>query len=479
MRKGRSDQIILQLDDELIALSGKRAFRPRSPAEPRGDKWFITDFGGVEGRVMQVDAPPKYASFVILRRLVENGELEQSDRVVIHWRQKRDRTSTEAFFTPLRADTLQDALREADDDPAQHLVFGLNSVLLAGVQEAAKKGVVALLFEHGRHVDLLIARNGQPLRASRMSAYSDEAKAALAQSVETELRSVQAELRVELDSVVYAGWAFVREEGLGSSAFGGDTTSDTSQSGGASIAVGSWASGAGASALETQMGSEWVRQMARDLEVQCTILPISRYEMGDGEALLTSLPALIERMPASQTLSPQPHYWAYAAQRSAPWVASVAWVGVAGLFSTTLWLQTEASAMDTEIDQLATQVERDVREIPELPDDHDTIVEFAAELERLRESPAIKDVLADLSGSAGEGIRVRAVRMTYDDQLRASIRVEGRIRADFEEATNAHREFIDTMEGMGYRIEASDLRTDVDRLDFDVTFRTGEGEADS
>lgn len=470
MRKTRRDQLVVQLDDELFALSGKRAFRPRSVNEVRGDKWFLTDLGGVEGQVTQVDSPPKYAGFVILRRLVENGELDQTDRVLIHWKHKRDRTSTEAFFTPARADAYQDALREAEEDAAQQLVFPFNAALLAGLQEYGARGVVALLFEHGRHVDMIVGRNGQPLRFSRMSAYSGEARQALAQSVDTELRGIQSELRVELEAVVYGGWRVIQEEGLRSGGFGGEG-GETTDSPSANIAVGGWGAGAGGHALETSMGSEWVRQMARDMEVTCTVLPISRFDLGDGEALLTSLPAITERMPASLTISPQPAYWAYAAQRTAPWVASVAWAGVGGLFAATVWLQTEATAMDAEIDRLATAMDVDVRDIPELPERHEAIVAFTAELDRLREAHAPKNVLADLSDAAGGGLRMRSFRMQYDDAMQASLHLQGVVQSDFEEATETHRRFISAMEGMGYEVEDSDLRSDVDRLDFQLTFR--------
>ncbi len=471
MRKSRRDRLVVQLDGAIHQLERRHARQLREPAEGRGDKWFFTDFGGAEPRILQVESPPRYAHFVIRRRLTETGEMDASDHVLIHCRRKRGPTTTEALFTPVAADTYQDALNAADEDKGQHLVFPLSELLLTALRRYAPRETAAVVFQHDRHVDLLVGRNGEPLRAARLSAYSAEALDALAQSVRAELENIQAETRLHIQRIIHFGWAETGARGgLSAGAFGGEESGETTST---HTGIGhSFGVRVADHQLENVLGSEWVRVLARDLEIACQVLPPRRYEMEGGGSVVTSLAAVAEQLPLSRSVSPPVHLWAYRAQRAAPWAAFLSWAGVAALFGATVWLGAQTGLLHAELDRVAVAgVEEERRAIPRLPETHAPLVEFIGDLAAVSRAPSVRDILADLSYAHRDPIEIGSVAADFSDPARPTVRLTGRIDAAFDTASARHREFVTALETVGYRVVESEFDTRVDRLSFSLALR--------
>ena len=478
MKKTRRDRLVVQLDGVIHQLDRRRAQRLREPAEGTADKWYLTDFGGAEARILQVEAPPRYAHFVIRRRLNETGEMETSDQVVMHCRRKRGPTTTEAMFTPVPMDTYQEVLSAADEDNGQNLVFPLNELLVAALRRYASSEVAAVVFQHDRHVDLLVGRNGQPLRVTRLSAYSTEAIEALAQSVRTELENIQNESRLHIQRIIHFGWAEAGARGgLSAGGFGGEESGDTTGTQtGTSTGVGqSFGVRVADHQLENVLGSEWVRVLARDLDIACLVVPPRRYEMDGGGSIVTSLPAVAEQLQLSRSISPSAHLWAYRAQRAAPWTAAASWLGVALLFSATVWLGTQSAQLHAELDRVAVEGSTEERQsIPRPPDEHETIIDFVSDLAAVSTAPAIHDVLADISYAHRDPIEIASVAADYGERATPTVRVRGRIDTTFDIASERHRQFVSALETIGYRVVASEFDTEVDKLTFALDLTRGQ-----
>ncbi|MBF0190019.1 MAG: hypothetical protein HQL99_02595 [Magnetococcales bacterium] len=474
------------LDEWIVELDGATHLMRRRSAEPleemstvKGNKWILSDFGGAVPRFMTVEAPVKYAEIVTQRRLLESGDSEEHARICTHWKRGRGKTSTELFFTVVEGELYSAYEDRAHDDPDHHLLFSVNALLYACLRAFSKKQTVVVLFEHDRHVDLLVGRSGQVLASSRVSSYGNtqEAKENQAETVGQEIRALFADLQGKPELIVHFNWLIgVAEEDAsltshsslsgktGFSAFG-----QTREASASATATG-WMGGGESSSLSKEqsrlMSVEWGHKLAKSFNIPFKPLKPRLFETKDNGFVVTSIPEVLNHLAVSDSSSPTLDRVRYQAQRLLPWVTFGALLMVAGLYLGALALQRQANLLTEEANQLTDIKTMASLKVDPLDPGYQKMVAFADNLNRLKAAPSLQGVLNDVSGSLKGRIEFDQVLVEYDDRSKVQLTLKGRIKEGFPQASLDHEAFIAGLTSRSYRVIKSDFATDVAELQF-------------
>ncbi|MEO5365063.1 MAG: hypothetical protein H7831_01640 [Magnetococcus sp. WYHC-3] len=485
MKKALMDKVLVEIDQERFHLKRRSLVRIESPGDVVGDKWLITDFAGASPRHMLLDAPVRYVETLVQRRLQEMGEVGQNARILTHWKKARGKSAAELYFTAVAGDIYRPYEDHAFEDTAQHLVFPLGALLLACLREYGRHRTVAVVFEHARHADYLLGRDGQVLAAGRLSTYADdlEAKGALADSLGEELRTMGTALNRRVEYVVHFSWLRGRGDerthatasgltlaGSGQTRGWGSANTTEQQTGTGWLAA---MSGQGFSEDQARLAAaEWVRAMAGKLEVECLILKPQLLELEGGDYVITSLHRVLGLLHHSLSCSPMGEQWQYASQRLLPAVAAASWLLVGGVYVGGLYLQQETNRIETQRLGVERGVESKVT-LPPLPENYKEWVTFPYQLSKLRSSPTLGAILADISSARKGDLSFDRVAVDYDDNAVASIVLEGRIPVAFEQGSRLHASFLSALVARGYEVVHTQFATTVSEVSFTVQLKRG------
>ncbi|MBF0262347.1 MAG: hypothetical protein HQL97_11005 [Magnetococcales bacterium] len=448
MNISESDEWIVDLDGLAHRLGDGRAEPVSDPAALQGDKWVVSDFGGAMARFMTVEAPLAYAEVVARRRLQESGEAQEHARLLTHWKRARGKTSTELYFTVAEGERLRLHEDRAHDDPHHHLLFSVHLLPYLLLNQQPKDRTVAVLFEHDRHVDILLGRSGQVLAASRISSYGSArvAKENLAESVASELRALVIGAQATLNRILHFGWL------LGE---GADET---------------------ARAVEQQRLREaaWVGELGRILQAPSETLPATVLKCSDEGFVVSAIPALMRVMNVSQASSPVVDRLQYQAQRLLPNLLPVAFGLTVVLFLIGVWLNTRAGLLDAE----ANRLEREMTVATAKPETVDPalgkMVTFVDGLARLRASPSWHELLKELhEASDGRRIVFDQVTIEQDDAAKIQMSLKGRVQELFAVASADYEAMAARLRERGFQILSSELSTDVTELRFNLKLERG------
>ncbi len=430
MKMRSNEHLLVELDGGLFQLGKSNGKRLARATAVEGDKWLLSDLQGGMSRLATVEAPPRYAELVMQRRLQESGDVEGQAQVFSHWKIKRGQTASDIFYTAVSASDYSSYVDRAQDDPNQHLVFALGSLLYSVLKQQSKRATVAVLFEHDRHVDFVVGRSGRVFGANRVSTYSTaaEAKAGLEDSVAAELQNIERSEGVKIERLVYFNWLLDHGEGT----------------------------------------SSWVEPLAAAMTAKLLLTRSQVYALADGESVTTSLPQMVRYLDSGDAISSQNERLQYAAQRLVPAAAMLAGLAVAGLLGTAGWFAQQAASIEADARQLRESTGlASLETVTADPKYADTLA-LAADLARLRNVPSFKGILGDLSQASRGNLEFTNVKVSYDEPERASIDFKGVMVAPFPQAKQDHLEFINALRGQGYQIVDSSFSTDVERLEFVV-----------
>ncbi|MBF0270791.1 MAG: hypothetical protein HQL98_01780 [Magnetococcales bacterium] len=477
MRKSLLDEWIVELDGATHRMHRRSAELLDDISTVKGNKWIFSDFGGAVPRFMTVEAPVKYAEIVTQRRLLESGDSEEHARVCTHWKRARGKTSTELFFTVVEGELYSAYEDRAHDDPDHHLLFSVNALLYACLRAFSKNKTVVVLFEHDRHVDLLVGRSGQALASSRVSSYGNtpEAKENQAETVGQEIRALFADLQGKPDLIVHFNWlAGVEQEDASltsHSAMSGKTGfSGFGQTREASSTATGWVGGGEASSLGKEqsrlMSAEWGHKLAKNFNVPFKPLKPRLFEMKDNAFVVSSIPEVLTYLSVADSSSPTLDRVRYQAQRLLPWATFITLLIVAGLYLGALALQRQATVLTEEANQLTDVKTMASLKVDLLDPGYQQMVAFSDNLNRLKAAPSLQGVLNDVSGSLKGKIEFDQVQVEYDDHSKILMTLKGRIKEGFPQASQDHEAFIAGLTSRNYRVLKSDFSTDVAELQF-------------
>lgn len=463
MKKGADDLLVVEMEETWLLLDEKR--QKVTPLEDfdtiEEDVWLITDMNGAIPRFQWVESPPKYAEILVQRQLQEAGELEEGARIITHWKKGRTATSSQIYFTAITGKTYLTHENRLNALETHYLLFPSNALLLACLnhftlmrdkkeraestghkrrkkQRASLHDIVAIVFEHGRHVDLLVGQSGQIIGAGRVSSFADtaEAKASLATPVAAELRNIMEAVPNELSEIVYFNWLTPPPD----------------------------------SDMDALQKPAWLATLATQIKAETNILPMHRYDFSEEGVLLTSLPEVLQHLSDRDATATPQERLAYRAQQVMPWTILIMLVVVIGLGTATAWLQQHNAILKAEtlaLKQTIFSANQPTRVTP-LGDTHETVLTFVQNLERWQRAPSFWMLLSELSSARVDKLFFDRVTIQFDQKVTARMTLTGAIESSFQTANKDHEIFLAELTKRNFKVIKSSFATDVTQLTFEI-----------
>ncbi|MBF0427618.1 MAG: hypothetical protein HQL94_01735 [Magnetococcales bacterium] len=411
-------ELIVDADGVTCQLEGRTARVLDQISSVKGNKWVLTDFGGLPPRFMTVDAPACHAEIVALRRLQEKGEAGEDARICTHWKRARGKTSTELFFTLAEKDYFRVCEDRALEDSDHHLLFSVYALMYASLRTHSDKKNCVVMFEHDRHVDLLMGRSGQVLASARVSSYANtsEAKENQVETVGQELQTMMAGKLEKLEKIVYFSW------------LSGEDNEDKSP--------------------------EWGRNLAIMFNAQF-------------EPLGSSIQDVMKSLTVADSSSSTLDSVQYLTEAFIPKILVVSLMIVAALLFGAFWLQWQTSRLNAEVKkQLNYASSMKVEPVDPV---YKKTVAFVNQVGHLQNAPSLHTLLADISAATNGRVGFDQVIIEYDELSKATVILKGRIPSGFDQASQDQEAFIRALQDRAYSVINREFFSDVTELKFTIT----------
>jgi hypothetical protein len=419
-----SRQIVVELDGLLYRRQGERLSQVPDLRDVEGGYLFISDLQGSMARSMMVEAEPRYVELLVARRLQEAGEFDEPVTVICHWKKKLGRNTTSIFFTAVPTRIYlqyREQLRENDHAVA---LYPLSALLFQAHKNVAGKRPVALLFQHGRFVDLILGNRRRIYLANRYVAYdaSTEQLTALWERIEGELEEAATEYRIKVEEVRLINW------------IDADQTPTWSKE-----------SGLATSRLEPE--------------------PLFFEEASYRLALFKPL----GKLPLSASLSsPMERLMLLANRLSLP--LNLATLALAALLAAGgIFYRHQKTALEAELQQRRTALSRTLAAWPSPPSLHnyEAPLTFAKALATNQHTPEFGELLGDLSRAVGRGMLLEDIDVHYV-AAGLTVAVTGRIEAPFKQAHDSYQRFLNLMQSRHYAVAEDQFDTQIRRSRFRI-----------
>lgn len=201
-------QYVIELDGVIYSLKGNRLKQIKDLNGSKGEFCFITEMQETISRTMTVEAPVKYAEFVVRKRLQESGDFDEPVKVLTHWKKKKGKNTTDIFFTALPTRYYQAYLEKIRGNEDGILMLSLYAFLYNVLKQIRSEDPVAVVFQHGRFADLIIGSKKQIYYSNRCVAFdmSDEQIEVLWDAVRTDIQTAQTENGMKVNKVYQLNW---------------------------------------------------------------------------------------------------------------------------------------------------------------------------------------------------------------------------------------------------------------------------------
>jgi hypothetical protein len=417
-------QIVVELDGLLYRRQGQRLTQVSELRDVEGAYVLVSDLQGSMARSMVVEAEPRYVELLVARRLQEAGEFDEPVTVLSHWKKRLGRNTTSILFTAVPTRVYlqyREQLHESDHSVA---LYPLSALLFQALKNVAGKQPVALLFQHGRFVDLLLGTRRRIYLANRYVAYDDSAEqlAALWERIEGEITETAAAHRIQVDTVRLINWIDADQQPT-------------------------WSTDSG---LAT-----------RPLETE----PLFFEETPHRLALFNPL----GKLPLSASLAtPMERLMLLANRLALP--LNLATLSLAVLLAVGgIHYQRQQTVLKDELRERRAALARSLASRPTPPSLHNyqKSLAFAKALDKNQHTPEFGELLGDLSRAVGRGMLLEDVDAQYAAE-RLTVAVTGRIEAPFKEAHDSYQRFLNLMQSRHYAIEEDQFNTQISRSRFRI-----------
>jgi nitroreductase len=417
-------QIVVELDGLLYRRQGDRLTQVPDLRDVEGGYLFISDLQGSIARSMIVEAEPRYVELLVARRLQEAGEFDEPVTVISHWKKKLGRNTTSILFTAVPTRIYlqyREQLRENDHGIA---LYPLSALLYQALKNVAAKRPVALLFQHGRFVDLILGNRRRIYLANRYVAYdaSSEQLAALWQRIEGELKEAAAEYRIKVEEVRLINWI------------------DAAQ-------APTWSSESGLASIRLKTEPLFFEETTYHLALFKSLRKLS---------LGASLSTPMERLMLLANRLALPFNLAT--------LALAVLLAVGGIYH-----RHQKTALDAELQQRRTALTKMLASRPSPPSLHnyEAPLSFAKALSENQKTPDFGELLGDLSRAVGRGMLLEDVDVHYTAEG-LTVAVTGRIEAPFKEAHDSYQRFLNLMQSRHYAVAEDQFDTQIRRSRFRI-----------
>jgi len=204
----KNRQYVIELDGVMYHLKGSRLKQIPDLHASNGEFRFVTEMRETISRTMTVEAPVKYAEFVVRKKLQESGDFEEPVKILTHWKKKKGKNTTDIFFTALPVRQYHAYLEKIRGNEDGILMIPLYEFLYNVLKQIRTEDPVAVIFQHGRFADLIVGNKKHIYYSNRCVAFdkSDEQIEVLWDAVRTDIQTVQTENGMKVNKVYQLNW---------------------------------------------------------------------------------------------------------------------------------------------------------------------------------------------------------------------------------------------------------------------------------
>jgi hypothetical protein len=423
MGMGRQ-QMVVELDGLLYRRRGQQMDQVSELRDVAGAYVLISDLQGSMARSMVVEAEPRYVELLVARRLQEAGEFDEPVTVMSHWKKKLGRNTTGILFTAVPTRIYLQYREQLQENDHSVALYPLTALLYQTLKRVTDRTPVALLFQHGRFVDLILGTGRRIYMANRYVAYdeSEEQLASLWERIESELKESATAHRITVEKSFLVNWVDADH-------------------------APTWTAETGLSVTELEKEILLVHEAPHQ---------ISFFKHAGELPLGASLSTPFDRL-------------CLLANRSALPVNLAALVLVCLLAVAGFYHQRQQVKLGETVQQLQANLGRTLAAQPPPPSLHnyEAPLEFARTLDQNQRTPGFARVLGDLSQAMGRGMLLVDVDASYDGgQL--TVAVTGRIESPFKDAHGSYQRFLNLLQSRHYTVKLDQFDTQIRHSQFRV-----------
>jgi hypothetical protein len=417
-------QYIIELDGVIYRWGGEGLEQIGALRQVQGDTWFVSDFETAMARTMTVEAPVKYAEVMIRKKLQETGEFDEPISVITHWKKRKDRNTTDIFFTAVPSRTYYRYLQEIKVHDDSVLLFPLFSVLQGVLRRMRHSKPTAVVFRHSRFADLLIGTNKEVLYANRCVAFdsTEEQLSALWEMVKTDITAAETEHRMKVDRILLVNW------------------------------------------IDSGTEPEWSDDMERE------ILSMEQEKISfSGQDHHVSFLKALRMQSGFRALSPPLEKSSYYSWKCLPCFNAMFVLAILLFVGGYFWLAHEADRLGGELTAVQGQIARLQSEAPVKDIPYEETLSFVRDLTRYRKLPSYKRVVSDISQALPEAMSVEVLKVDYAEDG-VNIEIFGKAKSSFDSAYKGYQRFTDTLTNRGYILTESKFDTQIRQSEFLARF---------
>ena len=420
-------QYVLELDGILYHLNGNRLRQIADIKEVKGEFCFVTDMRETISRTMTVEAPAKYAEFVVRKKLQESGDFDEPVSVITHWKKKRGKDTTDIFYTALPTRQYQAYLEKIRTSEDGVLLIPLYMLLYNVLKQLQDGDPIAVIFQHDRFADLIVGNKNHIYYSNRCVAFdiSKEQIAVLWDTVRNDLQAAQAENGMKLKTVIHLSWIDSGE------------TPD-------------WAD---------KEEFEWCQ-----LEEESISFDDDTYSISFSNAM--------KHRSGNGGISPALEKLYYHTQK---WTAPLNIFLIILLMAMTsgyFLCKNKTKLIEKELKQMNRQIaglhaKSTLNEIP--TEIYQDTIGFIKDLSYCKNSPSYLDVMSDVANGLSSDMETEILKIDYSTNA-LILEIFGRVQTAFDSAHKGYQQFISYMKSKGYTVMENRFDTNIRDSKFLVKF---------
>ncbi|NOX32839.1 MAG: hypothetical protein GXP56_03750 [Deltaproteobacteria bacterium] len=415
---------VIELDGSTYCLSGRTLEIHNDFESVTGCKFLVTDFDKSVTRVMHVDADVKYAEAMVTRRLQEEGEFDEPVSIITHWKKRKGKKNARIFFTALPSRIYFKYLEKINEHNDLLLLIPVFSVLANFINQVAQKEPIAVIFRHGRFIDLVVAKKNQFYFATRCVAFDTgkEQIASLWQTLSREISSVVLEKSIRVERLICLNWI--------------DSEKD--------IPV-----------LDS-----------RDIE----IFMFNEEQITHARTIYSiSFTKALKMFPPMEGLAPGNGKLFYFSDKLSPFMLAFFTILVFIFLWGTFFFQSKTNDLVESISSIETRLDS-LNKI-DLPDPGkvkylDTL-KFIDSIFYNKHLPSYKDIINDISMGIFPSAIIDKLQVDYLDR-KVVIKLSGVVSTDFEKAYKGYQALLSNLQKDGYAVENKSFNTRIDSSRFEL-----------
>ncbi|MBF0186394.1 MAG: hypothetical protein HQL50_00540 [Magnetococcales bacterium] len=426
MKRGNAT-LILELDEQLFQLRGRRLTALDNTSAVHRHKWLVTDLKGAIPRVMRVSAKPEDAAPVLEKQLREIGELSGPGEVLVHDYVRRDKRSLDCLLTGVTRTVFGDYQFAANGDSDHHLIFSFPCLLAKALKKIKPKRPAVIMIQHGRHVDLLVADHKHLYDATRVSVSQETDHERFPDLIRTVLQTAEQRSEIEIREFHFHYW------------LSKDPNAFT-----------------------------WVTSLAESMQVTCHMAPSGLLKLAKDQYHST-LPALLESLDVADSASSKKDRFLFQLHRLEPWLTVPMLAGALFLGFNALEWERKGDDLARANQTLQSRITRSLSQETKLepnPDFEPTLA-LTSTLTHASKQPIPDLILREVYQSAAPRVAFDQVKMEYGENG-VSVHLHGRVDKRSGQDVETFNAFIANMRRKNYIVSDSTLKADVHFLLFNL-----------